>query len=91
MLNKNAILSKNAKYRVKNAQGVYEVVHLETNVDQVLETEQKHFIQAEAGRILGVSAGSIKQILAKRNKSTKDANGNKYTFSKISLRKEKEG
>ena len=46
MLNKNAILSKNAKYRVKNAQGVYEVVHLETNVDQVLETEQKQFVSA---------------------------------------------
>lgn len=57
----------------------------------ILNTEQKHFIQAEAGRILGVSAGSIKQILAKRNKSTKDANGNKYTFSKTSLKEEKNG
>ena len=47
MLNKNAILSKNAKYRVKNAQGVYEVVHLETNVDQVLESEQKQFVSAD--------------------------------------------
>lgn len=57
----------------------------------ILDTEQKHFIQAEAARVLKVSAGSIKQILAKKNKSTKDTNGNKYTFSKISLKEEKEG
>ena len=36
--------NKNAKYRVKNAQGEYEVVHLETNVDQVIETEEKQFV-----------------------------------------------
>ena len=40
------MLTKNAKYRVKNAQGVYEVVHLETNANQVLETEQKQFVSA---------------------------------------------
>lgn len=39
--------TKNAKYRVKNAQGEYEVVHLETNVDQVIETENKQFVSAE--------------------------------------------
>ena len=42
----NLMQNKNAKYRVKNAQGVYEVVHLETNVDQVLETELKQFVSA---------------------------------------------
>ena len=36
--------NKNAKYRVKNAEGEYEVVHLETNVDQVIETEEKQFV-----------------------------------------------
>ena len=39
--------TKNAKYRVKNAQGEYEVVHLETNVDQVVENENKQFVSAE--------------------------------------------
>lgn len=39
--------NKNAKYRVKNAQGEYEVVHLETNVDQVIETEDKQFVSAD--------------------------------------------
>ena len=38
------MLTKNAKYRVKNSQGVYEVVHLETNANQVVETEQKQFV-----------------------------------------------
>ena len=40
------MLTKNAKYRVKNAQGVYEVVHLETNANQVIESEQKQFVSA---------------------------------------------
>lgn len=39
--------NKNAKYRVKNAQGEYEVVHLETNVNQVIETEEKQFVSAD--------------------------------------------
>ena len=39
--------NKNAKYRVKNAEGVYEVVHLETNVDQVIESEDKQFVSAD--------------------------------------------
>ena len=38
--------TKNAKYRVKNSQGEYEVVHLETNVDQVVENENKQFVSA---------------------------------------------
>lgn len=37
-------MSKNAKYRVKNAEGGYDVVHLETNVDQVVETTEKQFV-----------------------------------------------
>ena len=41
------MLTKNAKYRVKNAQGEYEVVHLEPNVDQVVENENKQFVSAE--------------------------------------------
>lgn len=79
------------KYRQKqtSSKGFYSY-KLDKNGTPILESEQKHFIQAEAGRVLEVSAGSIKQILAKRNKSTKDTNGNKYTFSKISLREEKE-
>lgn len=40
------MLQKNAKYRVKNAQGVYEVVHLETNANQVIETQEKQFVSA---------------------------------------------
>ena len=40
------MLQRNAKYRVKNAQGVYEVVHLETNVNQVIETQEKQFVSA---------------------------------------------
>lgn len=59
---------------------------LDTYGNPILNTEQKHFVQAEAGRILGVSAGSIKQILGNRNKSTKDKNGIKYTFSRVSLK-----
>jgi len=39
--------TKNAKYRVKNAMGEYEVVHLETNVDQVVENEHKQFVSAD--------------------------------------------
>ena len=39
--------NKNAKYRVKNAEGVYEVVHLENNVDQVIESEDKQFVSAD--------------------------------------------
>lgn len=78
------------RQRQASSKGFYSY-KLDKSGTPILETEQKHFVQAEAGRILGVSAGSIKQILAKRNKSTKDANGNKYTFSKISLREEKEG
>ena len=41
------MLTKNAKYRVKNSQGVYEVVHFETNVEQVVENENKQFVSAE--------------------------------------------
>lgn len=61
---------------------------LDKTGNPILSTEQKHFVQAEAGRILGVSAGSIKNILAKKNKTTKDKNGIKYTFSRVSLKKE---
>lgn len=59
---------------------------LDKNGNPIISSEQKFFIQTEASRILGVSAGSIKQILSKRNKTTKDGKGNKYTFSRISLK-----
>ena len=39
--------TKNAKYRVKNAMGEYEVVHLETNAEQVIENEDKQFVSAD--------------------------------------------
>lgn len=58
---------------------------LDKNDQPIFDTEQKFFIQAEAAQLLGVNASSIKQILAHKAKTTKDKNGNKYTFSKISL------
>lgn len=39
--------NKNAKYRVKNAEGSYDVVHLETSASQVIESEEKQFVSAE--------------------------------------------
>lgn len=59
---------------------------LDKNGDPIISSEQKFFKQVEASRILEVSAGSIKQILGKKNKTTKDAKGNKYTFSRTSLK-----
>ena len=77
------------KYRQgqTSSKGFYSY-QLDKTGSPILSTEQKHFVQAEAGRILGVSAGSIKQILGNKNKSTKDKNGIKYTFSRVSLKEE---
>lgn len=38
------ITIKNAKYRVKNNLGEYEVIHLETGADQVVESTEKRFV-----------------------------------------------
>ena len=38
---------RKAKYRVKNAQGQYELVYLETSADQVEETHDRVFITPE--------------------------------------------
>lgn len=35
---------KNAKYRVKNAEGGYDVIHLETSAQQVLTNEERQFV-----------------------------------------------
>ena len=39
--------NKFAKYRVKNAEGSYDVVHLETSASQVIESEEKQFVSQE--------------------------------------------
>ena len=41
---KNAEQIRKAKYRVKNAQGQYEVVYLETSADQVEQTADRVFV-----------------------------------------------
>lgn len=38
--------AKKAKYRVKNSDGKYEVIHLETSADQVITTGEKQFVSA---------------------------------------------
>lgn len=44
---KNAEQIRKAKYRVKNAQGQYEVVYLETSADQVEQTSDRVFVTPE--------------------------------------------
>lgn len=38
--------AKKAKYRVKNAEGKYETIHLETSADQVITSAEKQFVSA---------------------------------------------
>lgn len=38
--------AKKAKYRVKNADGKYETIHLETSADQVITSAEKQFVSA---------------------------------------------
>ena len=42
----SAETAKKAKYRVKNEQGQYETIHLETSADQVITTADKQFVSA---------------------------------------------
>lgn len=44
IFNKNAEQIRRAKYRVKNAQGQYEIVYLETSADQVEQTSDRVFV-----------------------------------------------
>lgn len=39
--------AKTAKYRVKNADGTYDVIHFETGANQVIENEDKQFVSAQ--------------------------------------------
>lgn len=39
-------VAKTAKYRVKNSEGNYDVIHLETSADQVITTAEKQFVSA---------------------------------------------
>lgn len=41
------MITKNAKYRVKNNQGEYEIVHFETNADLVITNNNRQFITQE--------------------------------------------
>lgn len=46
------LVIRKAKYRVRNAEGKYEVVYLETSADQVIESNEKKFVtQAEKDKI----------------------------------------
>lgn len=36
-----------SKYRIKNNDGIYETVHLETTADQVLTTDNRQFVSSQ--------------------------------------------
>lgn len=59
---KNAEQIRKAKYRVKNAQGQYEIVYLETSADQVEQTSDRVF----------VTPGEKSQITANQQAITKE-------------------
>lgn len=59
---KNAEQIRKAKYRVKNAQGQYEIVYLETSADQVEQTADRVF----------VTPGEKSQITANQQAITKE-------------------
>lgn len=46
------VMAVNTRYKIKNAEGVYEVIHFETSADQIITSDDKQFISAEEKRQL---------------------------------------
>lgn len=40
-------MAVNTRYRIKNAEGNYEVIHFETSAEQIITSNDKQFISAE--------------------------------------------
>lgn len=64
-------LIRKAKYRVKNAEGQYELVYLETSADQVEETADRVFVSPEEKTQITTNKDAITQEVADRKAADK--------------------
>lgn len=80
------LVTRKAKYRVRNAEGKYELVYLETSADQVVESAEKKFVTEAEKQQIAQHQTAIDGIDGKVNAAKSEAieSANSHTDGEIS-------